>query len=86
MHHQTPFFSASTQQKGRPRKRKPLPQHGQTDDNIIITTPGSHDHLSHEGALRLGENLVFRETTLEHAFDYFERGFTEVLFYNELIL
>lgn len=72
MHHQTPFFTASTQQKGRPRKRKPLPvQHGQTDDNIIITTPGSHDHLSHEGALRLGEISLLYHTTLEHVFHYF---------------
>lgn len=51
---QIPYYPPTTQQKGRPRKRKLL----QTDETIITNSDGPPEHhLSHDGALRLGENL-----------------------------
>ena len=54
---QMSYFPTTTQQKGRPRKRKVI----QSEETIIgctpDSTPGSQEHhLSHEGALRLGGN------------------------------
>lgn len=46
--------AATTQQKGRPRKRKAL----QTDETILTSPDGPpehHHHLNHDGTLRLGE-------------------------------
>ena len=49
---QIPYFPPTTQQKGRPRKRKAL----QMDETIITNSDGPPDHhLSHDGTLRLGE-------------------------------
>lgn len=50
---QIPYYPPTTQQKGRPRKRKPL----QTDETIITNSDGPPEHhLSHDGTLRLGES------------------------------
>lgn len=50
---QLPYYPPTTQQKGRPRKRKPL----QTDETIITNSEGPPEHhLSHDGTLRLGES------------------------------
>lgn len=56
---QMSYFPTTTQQKGRPRKRKVI----QSEETIIgctpDSTPGSQEHhLTHEGALRLGGNFI----------------------------
>lgn len=61
------YFPTTTQQKGRPRKRKVI----QSEETIIgcttDSTPGSQEHhLTHEGALRLGGNYFIDLFFLYH--------------------
>lgn len=49
---QIPYYQPTTQQKGRPRKRKLLQP---PDETVIANSEGAPDHhLSHDGTLRLG--------------------------------
>lgn len=49
---QIPYYQPTTQQKGRPRKRKLLPP---PDETVLNNPEGTPDHhLSHDGTLRLG--------------------------------
>lgn len=58
---QIPYFQPATQQKGRPRKRKPL----QSDETIINTNSNIPHDLLHENRLgKLKEYLKTRQSRL----------------------